>query len=514
MRSILAGIVAALAFALPAFAAPTASLVLHADQPGARIEPEVQGQFAEHLGRGIYEGVWVGEGSSIPNTRGFRNDVIAALKRIHVPVVRWPGGCFADTYNWRDGVGPRKDRPTRVNNNWGGVEEPNAFGTHEFFEFAELIGAKTYVSGNLGSGSVREMGEWIEYLTTPTRSTLGQERRRNGREAPFKLDYFGVGNEAWGCGGSMRPQFYADLFRQAATFLRPGSGPTLRKVAVGPSADDYAWTEAVMAGAGDQMDALSLHYYTLPTGDWNHKGAAVGFDEAQWIGALSRTLHMDELIVRHTAIMDRYDPKKRVALAVDEWGAWYDTEPGANPGFLFQQNTMRDAVLAAVNLNIFHHHADRVRMSNIAQMANVLQAMVLTDREKMVLTPTYYVYDLYQVFQGATALPLEVQAPNYALGGVSVPAVHASAGRGLDGTVHIGVVNLDPRSPIEISVKLEGVHATIATGRVLTASAMDAHNTFEAPDAVHPVPLAKTRLRGDTLVLVLPAKSVTVVDLK
>lgn len=514
MRSTLAGIVAALAFALPAFAAPEASLVLHADQPGARIEPEIQGQFTEHLGRGIYEGVWVGEGSSIPNTRGFRNDVIAALKRIHVPVVRWPGGCFADTYNWRDGVGPRQTRPVRVNNSWGGVEEPNGFGTHEFFEFAELIGAKTYVSGNLGTGTAREMADWIEYLTTPTHSALGEERRRNGRAAPFKLDYFGIGNESWGCGGSMRPQYYADLFRQAATFVRPGSGPQLRKVAVGPSADDYAWTEAVMAEAGEQMDALSLHYYTLPTGDWAHKGAATGFDESQWIGALTQTLRMEELIVRHTAIMDRYDPKKRVALAVDEWGAWYDTEPGANPGFLYQQNTMRDAVLAAVNLNIFQRHADRVRMANIAQMANVLQAMVLTDRERMVLTPTYHVYDLYQVFQGATALPLEVEAPTYTLGGISVSAVHASAGRGADGVIHLGLVNLVPNAATEVRVKLVGVRAGTVSGRVLTAPAMDARNTFDAPDAVHPVPLAGARLRGDTLVLVLPARSVTVVDLK
>ena len=505
---------AALSLAAEAAAEPSARFVLRADQPGPVIDRNIQGQFAEHLGRGVYGGIWVGENSPIPNIRGYRKDVVEALQRIKTPVVRWPGGCFADEYHWREGIGPRDQRPVRVNTHWGGVEETNAFGTHEFFEFAELIGARTYLAANIGSGSVQEMADWIEYITTPTRSTLGQLRRKNGREQPFKLDYVGIGNEAWGCGGSMLPDFYADLFRQYSTFVSSPPGAKIVKAAVGPSAGDYGWTEAVMARAGENMDALSLHYYTLPTDDWGHKGAATGFDEAQWISTMSHTLRMDELITRHSAIMDKHDPKKRVALYVDEWGAWYDSTPGSTPGFLEQQNTLRDAVLAAVNLNIFHQHADRVRMANLAQMVNVLQAMILTDGAKMVLTPTYHVFDMYQGFQDATLLPLEGRSDVYSYGGTSVPAVHASAARGKDGVTRIGLANLDPNASAKVAIGLTGLNARTVSGRVLTAATMDAHNRFDAPNAVRPASFTGARLHGGELGLVLPAKSVVVLELK
>jgi len=503
----------ALVTAGTAVAQTAVTATLRADQPGAVIQPEVYGQFAEHLGRGIYEGVWVGEDSKIPNTKGYRNDVVAALKQIHVPVVRWPGGCFADDYHWREGIGPRDKRPTKVNVMWGGVEEPNSFGTNEFMDFAELIGAKTYVAGNVGSGTPQEMAEWVEYMVSPTKSTIANQRRANGRDKPWKLDFFGVGNENWGCGGQMTAAHYTNLYRNFAEFVRVPGGTNTVKVASGPNADDYAWTETLMAGAANNMNALSLHYYTIPTGSWKDKGSATEFNEQLWADTMVSTERMEELVSKHSAIMDKYDPEKKVGLYVDEWGIWHNVEPGTNPGFLYQQNTMRDAVVAGVNLNIFHKHADRVRLTAIAQMVNVLQAMILTDKEKMVLTPTYWVYDLYKPFQGATSLPLEVNSPNYTLGKSSVPAVSASAARDTAGVVHLALVNVDPNKSATVTIKLTGVAGKTAKGRVLTASTMAAHNTFDAPNQVKPAAFTSASIKGDVLTATLPSKSVVVLDL-
>ena len=486
---------------------------LRADQPGPVIAPEVYGQFAEHLGRGIYEGVWVGEDSKIPNTRGYRNDVVAALKQIHVPLVRWPGGCFADDYHWREGVGPRDKRPTKVNVVWGGVEESNAFGTNEFMDFAELIGAKTYVAGNVGTGSPQEMAEWIEYMVSPTNSSIANMRRANGRKEPWKLDYFGVGNENWGCGGDMTAAHYTDLYRNFAAFIRVPNGTHTVKIAGGPNSDDYSWTETLMAGGAKYMDALSVHYYTIPSGKWEKKGSATQFDEQLWADTMVQALRIDDMVTKHSAIMDKYDPQKRVGLYVDEWGIWHSVEPGTNPGFLYQQNTMRDAVAAGMTLNVFHKHADRVRLTAIAQMVNVLQAMILTDKDKMILTPTYWVYDLYKPFQGATSLPVEIDSPAYTVGKSSVPAVSASAGRDTAGVVHLALVNLDPNKSATVTVKLSGLAGKTVKGRVLTAATMSAHNTFEAPDAVKPAVFTAASIKGDVLTATLPSKSVVVLDL-
>ncbi|PTS87905.1 MULTISPECIES: alpha-N-arabinofuranosidase [unclassified Caulobacter] len=512
--ALLSGLAATLLMASPALAQTSVAATLRADQPGPRIAPEVYGQFAEHLGRGIYEGIWVGEDSKIPNTRGYRNDVVAALKALHVPLVRWPGGCFADDYHWREGIGPRDKRPVKVNVTWGGVEETNAFGTHEFMDFAELIGAKTYVAGNVGNGSPQEMAEWVEYLTSPTNSTIANLRRTNGRKEPWKLDYFGIGNENWGCGGEMTAEHYTNLYRNFAAFVRVPAGTKTSKIAGGPGADDYKWTETLMAGAGRHMDALSLHYYVIPTGDWGKKGSATQFDEQAWADTMVQAQRMDELVTRHSAIMDKYDPEKRVGLYVDEWGIWHDVEPGTNGGFLYQQNTMRDAVVAAATLNIFHKHAERVRLTAIAQMVNVLQAMILTDGDKMILTPTYWVYDLYRPFQGATALPVEVSSPAYTLGKASVPAVTASAGRDAAGIIHLALVNLDPNKPATVTVKLSGVTGKAVEGRILTAPTMASHNTFAAPEVVKPTAFKGATLKGDTLTVVLPSRAVAVLDLR
>ena len=489
-----------------------AQVIVHADRPGPVIHPEIYGQFAEQLGRGIYGGIWVGENSSIPNIRGYRKDVVDALKAIKVPVIRWPGGCFADQYDWRDGIGPRDKRPVRMNASWGG-EDSNQFGTQEFMDFAELIGAKTYISINVGTGTPREMSQWIEYMTADGRSSLAQERRANGRDKPWKLDYVGIGNEMWGCGGSMRSQFYADVYRQYATFVHAPRNAPLVRVASGANADDVGWTDTVMSIAGSQIDAISLHNYTIPTGNWLHKGSATQFGESEWMSALQGALRMDDLIAKHSAVMDKYDPKKRVALVVDEWGNWMDQEPGASEAALYQQNSLRDALSAAITLDIFHAHADRVRMANIAQMVNVLQAMILTDQSRMVLTPTYYVFDMYKVFQGATYLPVDIQAPAYRYGTASVPGVHATAGRDAAGVVHVALVNLDPHHADTVRLTIPGVKGSAVHGRELTAPAINAINTFDRPDRVKPEPFDSATFKHGLVTVVLPPKSVVVLDL-
>ena len=483
------------------------------DQPRWIINRNIYGQFAEHLGRLIYEGIWVGENSSIPNTRGLRNDVIAALKELRVPVLRWPGGCFADEYHWRDGIGPRDKRPRRPNASWGGVDT-NAFGTHEFLDLCEMLGAEAYINGNVGSGSPQEMMEWIEYMTSDADSELANLRRRNGREKPWKIPYFAVGNETWGCGGNMRPEYYADVYRRYATFIKNHSGNRIEKLAVGPYDENYNWTEVLMSQAAKQMDGLSLHYYTLPTGNWETKGSATQFGENEWHATLVRTLRMDEFIQKHSAIMDKYDAQKRVGLMVDEWGTWYDKDPKADKGALYQQNTLRDAIVAGINLNIFHKHGDRVRMANIAQMINVLQAMLLTEKEKLVLTPTYHVFRMYRVHQGATFIPLELNAPDYKIGDTSVPALSVSASRDAAGSLHLSVVNLDPNRAVEISATISGGTIKSVAGEVLTASAINAMNTFDHPNIVKPAPFTSYKLEGAQLGLRIPAKSVVVVALK
>ena len=489
-------------------------LTIRADRPQGTINRNIYGQFSEHLGRCIYEGIWVGEDSPIPNTRGIRNDVVAALKQLNVPVLRWPGGCFADEYHWKDGIGPREKRPQMINTHWGGVVENNHFGTHEFYDLCGQLGCEPYICGNLGSGSPQEMMEWIEYMTSDANSPMANLRRQNGRDKPWKLKYFGVGNESWGCGGNMRPEFYADNFRRYNTFVKNYPGNRIERFASGPNGADYNWTDVLLSMAGRQMNGLSLHHYTLSSGQWNKKGAATGFNEEEWHSTLWQTLRMDEMITQHAAIMDKYDPQKRIGLVVDEWGAWYDVEPGANPGFLYQQNTLRDALVAGINLNIFHQHCDRVRMANIAQMVNVLQAMILTDKEKMVLTPTYHVFEMYKVHQDAALLPVELTTPDYKMGGKTVPSLHASASRDKAGRIHLSLVNLDPHHDLPVAVKLAGAEAKTVTGRVLTAASMDAHNTFENPDAVKPSSFAGFERKGGDIALALPAKSVVIMEIQ
>lgn len=498
--------------AVPARALPD-TVSVRGDHPGATYDKRLFGQFAEHLGTGIYGGIWVGPSSKIPNVHGYRRDVLDALKAIRVPVVRWPGGCFADEYHWREGIGARAKRPVKINTHWGGVTEDNAFGTHEFMDYSELLGAEAYVSGNVGSAPPREMAEWVEYMTAPNGSTLAKERAANGRKAPWKVPMFGLGNELWGCGGNMLPDYAADETRRYATFVKTPAGVPIMKVASGANSEDYNWTEVMMKKAGSAFQGIGVHYYTVP-GTWEHKGAATGFDEDAWATTLVKAMKMDELLTGHSRIMDKYDPDKKVALLVDEWGTWYDQEPGSHPGFLYQQNSLRDAVVASLNLDIFARHADRVRGANIAQMVNVLQAMLLTDGNRMVRTPTYWVFDMYKDYQDGTVLPVEVSAHWYRRGTTELRAVSSSAVRGTDGVVHVGLTNVDPNRAATVNLQLAGIAGGTVTGRILTAPTMDAHNSFDAPDAVRPAAFTGASLNGGTIAMTLPPKSVVMLDIR
>ncbi len=489
------------------------SLIINAGLGEEKISKYIYGHFSEHLGHCIYGGLWVGRESSVPNTRGIRNDIVEALRRVNVPVLRWPGGCFADEYHWQDGIGPYVGRPSMVNTHWGGVTENNHFGTHEFMDLCEQLGCEPYICGNVGSGTVREMQQWVEYLALDGKSPMSDLRRANGREDPWAIRFWGVGNESWGCGGHMRPEFYADQYRRYATYCRDFSQSRLYKIACGASDTNYNWTEVLMREAGRFFDGLSLHYYTVP-GTWAAKGSATQFDEGEWFTTLRKALLMDDLITQHSSIMDRYDPEKRVGLVVDEWGTWYDVEPGTPPGFLYQQNSLRDALVAGVTLNIFNNHCKRVYMANIAQTINVLQAMVLTEGDGMVLTPTYHVFEMYKVHQGATLLPTDINCAPYEHGDESIPAISASASRDDEGTVHLSLCNLNPGGEMSISCELRGMKPTSVTGRVLTAEAINTHNTFEHPESVMPVTFDGATLTRNVVQLVLPAKSIVVLEIQ
>jgi len=485
-------------------------IIIEADQGKQRISRHIYGHFAEHLGRCIYEGIWVGEDSPIPNTRGMRNDVIEALRKLRMPNLRWPGGCFADTYHWRDGVGPRAGRPSIVNVHWGGTTEDNHFGTHEFLDFCSLIGAEPYVCGNVGSGTVQEMAQWLEYLTMPGRSPMADLRRANGREEPWDVPFWAVGNENWGCGGFMTAEQYAWEYRKYQTYCRSFGGKKLYKVACG---HDDAWNETILREDARFMDGLSVHYYTFKE-DWNRKGPATGFPVSEWVSTLRNALGIEAFIDRTATIMDRYDPAKRIGMVMDEWGSWYTVEPGANPGFLYQQNTVRDALVACLSLNVFGRHADRVFMANIAQTVNVLQAMILTEGARMVLTPTYHVFRMMAVHQDAVLLPQFADIEEFGEGGDPLPRLSVSASRDAEGRIHVSVANLHHGEEAEVGIELRGAEARSVTAEVLTGPAMDSRNDFGSPEAVRPEAFRGFKLSGGNLAARLPARSVTVFEVR
>lgn len=482
-------------------------LIINTYNKKSKISKEIYGHFSEHLGRCIYEGIYVGEDSKIPNVNGMRTDVVQALREMKIPVLRWPGGCFADEYHWMDGIGPKENRKKMINTHWGGVVEDNSFGTHEFMELCRQLECEPYINGNLGSGTVQEMSEWVEYLTFDGISPMAELRKQNGHEEPWKVKYFGVGNENWGCGGNMTPEFYGNMYRRYQTYCRNYGENKLYKIACGPNVDDYNWTEGVMKVAANYMDGLSLHYYTHP-GGWENKGPATGFDESEWYETMKRTLKMEELINKHLEIMNKYDPEKRVDLIIDEWGGWYDVEPGTNPGFLYQQNTMRDALIAGINLNIFNKHSDRVKMANLAQVVNVLQAVILTEGENMILTPTYHVFNMYKNHQEATLVESYIETKMIGVDEKNqVPNLHESVSVDTEGRINITINNLsiDEAYDIEgiiVDRPIKSVTATILTNK------MDACNTFDNPEVVKPEEFKDFVLTAQGLNFNIPACSV------
>lgn len=487
-------------------------LELKSSSTPVKINKELYGHFSEHLGTCIYEGIYVGENANIPNIKGYRKDVVEAFRELKIPVLRWPGGCFADTYHWKDGIGPKKDRPAIVNVFWGGVTEDNSFGTHEFLDFCELIGTEPYLSINVGTGTVQEAVEWVEYVNSANKSPMADLRRRNGREKPWQVKYWGIGNENWGCGGDMDPEYYAHVFRNYSSYLR---GAGFQKVLCGPPGGDTSWTKGVLKGLGPKADlaqGLSLHYYTLPTGDWGQKGSSTQFGEDMWFATLRNTLQVEDHILRHLQIMDHYDPTHKMKLIVDEWGTWYDPLPGTKEGFLQQQNTVRDAVVAGINLNIFNNHAARVSMANLAQIVNVLQSVIMTKGPQMVKTPTYHVFKMYQVHQDAQLVPIALTSEPYSYKGASIPALSASASE-KDGILSITITNANPSKAVALECLL-GNDLTVLGGKVVTGKDITDFNDFGQAEKVSLADFKPGKLSAGVMKLEVPAHAVVLVQLK
>lgn len=507
---------------LSALAGGKTTATIHVNQGTDKINKEIYGQFAEHLGSCIYGGIWVGENSQIPNINGYRKDVFDALKALQIPVLRWPGGCFADEYHWMDGIGPKDKRPTMQNNNWGGTIEDNSFGTHEFLNLCEMLGCEPYISGNVGSGTVEELAKWVEYMTSDGDTPMARLRRQNGRDKAWKVKYLGIGNESWGCGGSMRPEYYGDLYRRYSTYCREYDGNKLYKIASGASDYDYNWTKVLMENVGHRMDGLSLHYYTV-TGWDGSKGPAINNNTDDFYWTMGKCLGIEDVIKKHSDIMDKHDPKKQIGLLVDEWGTWWDTEPGTNPGHLYQQNCMRDAFVAALSLNVFHRHCDRVKMCNIAQVVNVLQSMILTDQEgtgHMVLTPTYHVFRMYTPFQEATYLPTAVATDSIDVRGYQqnaaprIPVVSVSAAKTKDGSICVALVNISLDEAKDVEISIDGTSVSNVSGEILSGKTIADHNDFAHPSAVVPTQFKDVSIKKDKIQMKVPAKSIVVLQIK
>ncbi len=476
------------------------------------IHKEIYGHFAEHLGRCIYDGIWVGPDSEIPNINGYRKDLVEALKVLKVPVMRWPGGCFADEYHWMDGIGPKSERPKMINSNWGGTVEDNSFGTHEFFNLCELIDCEPYLSGNVGSGTVEELAKWVEYITAKG-GTMAELRKANGREEPWKLKYLGVGNESWGCGGNMRVEYYADMYRRYQTYCREYDGNRLYKVASGATDYDYNWTKVMMENARDHMQGLSLHYYTVK-GWTGSKGSAIDFTTEDYYDILAKCVEVEEVIMNHKAIMNAYDPDRKVGLLLDEWGTWFDVEPGTNPGHLYQQNSLRDAMVAALSLNIFHRHSDRLVMANIAQIVNVLQSVILTRGDEIVLTPTYHLFRMYNVHQDAAYVPTECGGGSIvSQSGRIMPEASVTASRDAEGRIHVSIVNPVVDKEQTFVLNFDEMKPKNVKGEILTAETIQSYNDFGKAPAVAPEPFDGFKAKGKTLIVTLPAKSIVSLEI-
>jgi alpha-N-arabinofuranosidase len=490
-------------------------IVLNTDLGETTINKHIYGHFSEHLGRCIYGGLYAGEENEIvPHINGMRTDVVNALKDLNIPNLRWPGGCFADTYHWKDGIGPKESRPEIVNTWWGNVTEDNSFGSHEFMELCRQLNTEPYFSANVGSGSVQEMQEWVQYMNFTGKSPMSDLRASNGHPESFKVKYWGIGNETWGCGGNMTAEYYADIYKRYATYVNSSwdKNEKLFRIASGASDDDYHWTEVMMRDIPHKMlEGIGVHHYSVI--DWANKGSATEFDERMYFTTMSRAWDIERMIKGHATIMDKYDPDKNVAMMVDEWGGWYNVEPGTNGGFLYQQNTMRDAMIAGMTLNIFNNHADRIQMANIAQVVNVLQAVILTDEERIILTPTYHVMEMYKVHQDATLIPMYLKTEDYEFDGKKLPAISASASKDAQGNVNVSIVNIDMNKSHKISLDLRGENFTSLSGRILKANTVQEHNTFENPKKVTVKNYSGAELIDNKINMDIPPFSVIVIKL-
>jgi alpha-L-arabinofuranosidase len=484
-----------------ACAATTVELTIEASRPGPVISRHLYGQVVG-TGPYAYGGAWVGLGSAIPNTQGWRKDVVAALRDLRVPVLSWPGGCAADRYNWRDGIGPRSARPVKVLPQTSGAVDDNAIGTHEFFGLVELIGADAKLNGNVGTGSARESAEWLEYAVTDGRSTLARLRARNGHAKPFKVAYFGIGNAPWSCGGSMTPRYYADLYNQHAVFIKGKSATPPKLIASGSGVD---WTDELSTRKRirDYRDGISAHHGS-DSGDPGADG------EGAWITTLKGAWSMDGFIADQLARLDQNDPSRKLTLTIGEWRTRYNAGQGAGSSRQASPNTLRDALAAALQFHIFHAHAERVSMATFAAPPEAQQEMILAAGKQLVLTPTYHVFKMHQPFQDAVSLPVRLDNnPRYAWGQAGIPSISASAARGQDGLLYLSLVNAHPKDAVVLSIGMAGAVAGEGRGRLLTADTMDAHNSAAQPTAVAPAEI-RVRAENGKLALALPAKSFAV----
>ena len=445
------------------------------------IAPEIYGHFSEHIGGVFYDGLWVGKDSKIPNVNGFRKQIIDKMKQIHAPVLRWPGGCFAETYDWRDGIG--ENRPVRPN--WwtekDGRYEPNSVGTHEFVDLCELIGAKPYFAVNVTSITPLHARDWMDYCLSPRgTTTLALEREKNGHPEPFDIPYWGIGNENWGGGGNMTPDYYALEYRRFATILKNIPSAPKDLIAGGANGGDYHWTRRLtdsMQGIRRILGGMSFHYYCGKAGD------CVDFSAEQWYELLEKAYRMDELITRHYGVLQGYKMEKEMKLVIDEWGCWHPDGSGPSRGYnLFeQQSTMRDAVISAITLNIFNNQCDKIKMANVAQLVNNLHCLFLAGGENCIETPTFHVFDMFKTHQNGTAIKTVAENNDALDARVSVSASVK------DGVMTVTLANCNCAEDVEVSLNLlGGSYAGKATVTTLKGDAMNSHNTFEAPNAVAP----------------------------
>jgi alpha-L-arabinofuranosidase len=511
---------------IPTSASPSSALqrvLVRVDDEIGLIRPEFHGQFAEHLGSCVYGGLWVGPNSKIPNVNGYRKQAVDYLKELGVPVLRWPGGCYADDYHWRDGIGPRESRKKTVNIHWGGYVEDGSFGTHEFIGLCRLLGAEPYLAGNVGSGTPDELRNWVEYCNQPSGSTLAEERAKNGSPEPFHVKFWGVGNENWGCGGNMRPEVYADHFRRFAVYVREFGGTRPFMIASGPNGNDQRWTRGFLDGlTGGRPDAIGMHFYE----GGGFVDVATNFTPEHMNMQMAQYQLVEDAIIQQRALIDGYGlgrGPRRLNLMLDEWGVWdkIPAEDEKKYGKLWMQSTMRSAVAAGLGLNVFNRQADKLYMCNIAQIVNVLQSMLLTDGpegEHCVRTTTYHAFSLFKPHRGKTAVKTETPdatplPPNFVRGGAAPPSPLSASASKADGQIVISVVNPRTDTDWQIDCTLRGATAKSATAQILHDTDLNAANTFDQPDRLmpksHPV-----RVEGGRVLLDLPRLSVATVTVQ